>query len=183
MEADKTPYSIPKAHYPADPPKSYGDVRRMVLREHPNWVNLSPVDALILHDRSESILERAVLNEIASDNQRREDAGERLTYRPKITEAYMHVRDEPKPDKAPAPARPVASSPRCTTASVLSIWADYPHLSAAGGLAPNAILALQANQLQFREACEFVSKKIGGGEIVRNAAGMVHGTLKRMVAR
>lgn len=191
---DANPVAIPTAAYPAPCTYFFRQEHRAVLSAHPHWVNLSCLDALTLHDRSTCILERQVLNLIASDAGRREEAQANLTAKPSFPEAYMHDRPEPKAPaqaqaQAPAP-RPKARleqvlehSPPCTTATVLSIWESYPELERAGGLVPNTFLAIRGTQLQFRKACEFVAKKMSGGNVIKNPAGMVHGTFKRMAAR
>lgn len=186
---DAEPLLIPKAEYPKSTPVPFSEAYRTILQAHPGWLSLSSLDALYEHDRRTCIIERGVLNLIASNAGRREERQAALVSAPAFEEAYMHVRQEQPAPKveaaryAPKLEQAMVTSPPCTTAAVLTIWESYPELHAAEALSPNPILALRATQAQFRTACEFVAKKMAAGQAIKRPVGMVHGTLKAMVVR
>jgi hypothetical protein len=188
------PVAIPPAAYPENADTSYSVSFARLMAANPIWYSLGFLDLMAIHDRSTSIPERQVLNDLASEAARRDEARANLTAQPAFPEAYMHDRPEPKAEPAarpaphlyavPAPPSPkVEHSPPCTTAAVIAIWDSYPELHKAGGLVPNRILAIRGDQLTFRKACEYAAKKLASGASVGSPAGLVHNTFKTMVAR
>jgi hypothetical protein len=185
-----TPSSVVKAKYPPDFPNSFGAAYRYIVGLHPSWQSLDSEAAMTQANRTSNLLERQVLNLLASEAAAREDQDWRASKGrvPRVAEADMHVRDEKpanviemRPRNIP-PVRP--NSPPCTIGAIETVLESYNgELGPASGFNLGAILKLDATVLDFRKACEWVVLQVHTGKPISNRPALVFTTLRRMMGR
>lgn len=185
-----TPSAVAEAKYGPDFPNSFGEGYEAVMRRHPRWYGIDSETAMSLSYKTTDLLERQVLNLLATEAAAREDEDWRAQKGrvPRVAEADMHVRDE-KPanviemrPRCIPPVRP--NSPPCTIGAIETVLESYNgELGPASGFNLGAILKLDATVLDFRKACEWVVLQVHTGKPINNRPALVFTTLRRMMGR